>query len=240
MIIDEFDHLWRHIEAVSEVTGEVKDMFQAIREWIVRFVPSSSVTLKVIPLYEFADERIKEAKARTHHRRLSFYLEGDSKLSVVMEPSILKDVLHGLIKNAVENTPDDGAIYIRIEPGDKRLFLKVQDSGIGITEENKVQVFNGLFHTQETDLYGSRKAYEFNAGGKGLDLLLAKIYGQRFGFDVLLESRRCVHIPTDKDMCPGQISQCPHCRNTLDCLSAGGSTFVVVMPVATTIAGGTK
>ena len=69
------------------------------------------------------------------------------------------------------------------------------------------------FHTQETDLYGSRKPYDFNAGGKGLDLLLAKIYGQRFGFDVLLESRRCVHIPADKDSCPGKISQCPHCRN---------------------------
>jgi signal transduction histidine kinase len=235
LIIDEFEHLWRNIEAASEVTDEVKGMFQSIRDWIVRFVPSSSATLKVISLYEFADERLKEAKERTLHRKLSFYLEGDRKLSVIMEPSILKDVVSGLIKNAIENTPDEGAIYIKIELGEKNILLKVQDSGIGITDENRAQVFNGLFHTQETDLYGSRKPYDFNAGGKGLDLLLAKVYGQRFGFDVLLDSRRCVHIPKDKDTCPGQISQCPHCRNTLDCLSAGGSTFAVVMPVATTI-----
>jgi len=240
LIIDEFDHLWRHIETVSEVTAEVKGMYRAMRDWIVRFVPSSTATLKVIFLYEFVDERLKEARACARNRKLSFYLEGDRKLSVIMEPSILKNVVSGLIKNAVENTPDEGAIYVKIEPGERSLLLKVRDSGIGITEENRSQVFNGFFHTQETDLYGSRKPYDFNAGGKGLDLLLAKIYGQHFGFDVLLESRRCFYIPTDKDTCPGQISQCPHCRSTLDCLSAGGSTFVVVMPVETTTAGETE
>jgi len=71
-----------------------------------------------------------------------------------------------------------------------------------------------------------------------MDLLLAKIYGQRFGFDVLLESRRCIHIPADKDSCPGRISLCAHCRDVRDCAAAGGSAFVVVIPVATTIKGG--
>ena len=30
-----------------------------------------------------------------------------------MDPSILKDVVGGLIKNAIENTPDEGAIYVK-------------------------------------------------------------------------------------------------------------------------------
>jgi signal transduction histidine kinase len=187
-----------------------------------------------MPLHEFLDERIKEARTYALHRDLSLYLEGESNLSVIMEPTILKDVVIGLIKNAIENTPDEGAIYIKIEHSGQKLHIRVQDTGIGITEENKTQVFNGLFHTLETDLYGSRRPYDFYAGGKGLDLLLAKVYGQRFGFEILLESTRCVYIPTDKDMCPGKISQCHHCRNLSDCQSAGGSTFVVVMPVAAT------
>jgi signal transduction histidine kinase len=233
LIIDEFEHLWRHVESVSALTDEIKGMFQTIRDWIVRFVPSGSNTIRVIPLFEFIDERIKEARANAHHRDLRIYLEGESNLSVIMEPTILEDLISGLIKNAIENTPDEGAIFIKIETSDQKLLIRVQDTGIGITEENKAQVFNGLFHTQETDLYGSRRPYDFYAGGKGLDLLLAKIYGQRFGFDILLESTRCAHIPADKDICPGQISQCPHCQNLLDCQSAGGSTFVVVMPALT-------
>jgi len=235
LIINELDRLVRHIESVSEPTEEIRSMFRTIRDWIIRFVPSGSKTLKIIPLHEFITKRIKEAEANAHHRNLRIYLESKNNLTAIMDPDILKDVVDGLIKNAIENTPDEGAVYVKLESSDQMLLIKIQDTGIGITEENKARVFDGLFHTQETDLYGSRRPYDFNAGGKGLDLLLAKIYGQRFGFDILLESKRCVHIPTDKDMCPGQISQCSQCHDVSDCLSTGGSTFVIVMPAPTSI-----
>lgn len=238
-IIDELDRLMGRIEAVSGMTEDIKHLFQKIKEWIVRFVPSSSSTLAVIPLYAFAAERLNEAREGSRHRTIHFYLEGDNSLSVIMDSSVLEDVVRGLIRNAVENTPDGGIVRVIVEPGDQKVLLKIQDSGVGITEENRTQIFNGLFHTQETDLYGSKNPYDFSAGGKGLDLHLAKIYGQRFGFDVLLESSRCIYIPADKDSCPGNISLCPHCRSVLDCSSAGGSTFVVVIPVATTVKGGT-
>ena len=229
-VVDELEHLWKRIEDVSEVTDQTKNLFQAFREYVVRCVPSNPANFRLISLYEIAAEGLSNARAHAHHRNLGFYLEGEESLSVVMEPSILKEVIDGLLKNAIENTPDEGAISVRITSDGQKILLEVQDTGVGITEENKDQIFTGLFHTQETDLYGSGKPYNFNAGGKGLDLLLAKIYAQRFGFDVLLESRRCVHIPTDKDICPGQISRCFHCLSTTDCFSAGGSTFTVSFP----------
>lgn len=235
LIIDEFERLIRHVESVSELTDEVRSMFRAIRDWIIRFVPSDTKTLKIINLYDFITQRVTEAKANACHRDIQFYLEGESNLTAIMEPNILKEVVDGLIKNAIENTPDGGAVYISLESSGQSLRIKIQDTGIGITEENQARIFDGLFHTQETDLYGSRKPYDFNAGGKGLDLLLAKTYGQRFGFDILLESKRCVHIPTDKDICPGQISQCPQCKGVSDCQSAGGSIFVIVMSAPTSI-----
>jgi signal transduction histidine kinase len=149
---------------------------------------------------------------------------------VTIDPGILENILVGLLKNAVENTPDEGTIRILSEQKDDRFFLKVRDFGIGITEENQKSIFDGLFHTQETDLYTSRKPYDFNAGGKGLDLLKMKLYGRRFGFDISVESRRCVHLPTDGNVCPGRISACPHCQGPEDCLSYGESTFCVSFP----------
>jgi signal transduction histidine kinase len=240
LIIDEFERLIRHIESVSELTDEVRSMFWTIRDWIIRFVPSCSKTLKIINLYEFITQRVNEAKANAYHRNIHYYLEGESNLTAIIEPDILKEVVDGLIKNAIENTPDEGAVYISLESSGQMLRIKIQDTGIGITEENQARVFDGLFHTQETDIYGSRRPYDFNAGGKGLDLLLARIYGQRFGFDILLESKRCVYIPTDKDLCPGQISQCSQCHDVSDCLSTGGSTFVIVMPAPTSIINDTE
>ncbi|MDI7261898.1 MAG: histidine kinase, partial [Thermodesulfobacteriota bacterium] len=101
-----------------------------------------------------------------------------------------------------------------------------------ITEENQKFIFDGLFHTQETDLYSSKRPYDFNAGGKGLDLLRIKVYGKRFGFDLSVGSRRCLYLPTDRDLCPGTISACPHCRGVEDCSASGGSTFCVSFPLS--------
>jgi signal transduction histidine kinase len=183
-----------------------------------------------IPLYSFAERILEKAKQRAAHRKLRFQLEGKQDLSLSMAPEVLADILGGLLKNAIENTPDEGTIRILWEKEKERLLLKVQDFGIGITEENQKQIFDGLFHTVDTELYTSKKPYDFGAGGKGLDLLRMKVYGQRLGFDVSVESRRCIYSPTDHDLCPGRISTCSHCKKPDDCLSSGGSTFCISFP----------
>jgi signal transduction histidine kinase len=147
-------------------------------------------------------------------------------------PKILEDILESLMKNAVENTPDQGMIRISWEQKGERILLKVQDFGIGITEENQKHLFEGFFHTRDSELYTSKKPYDFNAGGKGLDLLRMRIYGERFGFNLSVESRRCIYIPTDRDLCSGKIFECSHCRRPEDCQSSG-STFSVSFPLTT-------
>jgi len=180
---------------------------------------------KRISLLSFAERVLEKAKESTAHRQLNFYLEGDRDLSISMAPEILEDILRGLIKNAIENTPDEGSIRIILVQEDKRLLLKVQDSGIGITEDNQKRIFDGLFHTLDTELYISKKPYDFGAGGKGLDLFLMKVYGQRFGFGLSVESQRCIYMPKDQDICPGKISACSYCRGPRDCEASGGTTF---------------
>ncbi|OGQ07103.1 MAG: hypothetical protein A2026_03740 [Deltaproteobacteria bacterium RBG_19FT_COMBO_46_12] len=98
-------------------------------------------------------------------------------------------------------------------------------------ERSLVRLFDGLFHTLDTELYRSKKPYDFGAGGKGLDLLRMKVYSKRFGFDISMASQRCLYLPTDRDLCPGRISKCPHCRVREDCFNSGGSTFSLTFTV---------
>jgi signal transduction histidine kinase len=157
-------------------------------------------------------------------------LDGEKDLYVFIPSGILEEILEGLLKNAIENTPDEGMIAVSYEKTDHEVLLKVEDFGVGITEENQKLIFGGLFHTQETDLYSSGRPYDFNAGGKGLDLLRIKVYGEHYGFDLSVKSRRCIFIPTNWDLCPGRISECPHCKSPEDCQSSGGSTFSISFP----------
>jgi signal transduction histidine kinase len=224
--------------------GEGEKSFETLEKNLDRLTNIQQETDKIIRSYKelegehifllpFAERILKKAKQRAAHRKLHFQLEGKQDLSLSMAPEVLGDILGGLLKNAIENTPDEGTIRILLEQEKERLLLKVQDFGIGITEENQRQIFDGLFHTVDTELYTSKKPYDFGAGGKGLDLLRMKVYGQRLGFDLSVESRRCVHNPTDHDLCPGRISICTHCQKPQDCLSSGGSTFCISFPMTT-------
>ena len=69
------------------------------------------------------------------------------------------------------------------EQNDAGIVLRVTDRGIGITAENQASLLDGLFHTEETDLYSTKRPFEFGAGGKGLELLRIKHYAERYGFD---------------------------------------------------------
>jgi signal transduction histidine kinase len=227
----EIDRIWGMMENISDIPPDIRDHWEAIKDWMTKDLPEKSASLETISLFSFSEKILEKVKQRSSDRNLHFYMEGMTDLHVAMEPRILEDILEGLLKNAVENTPDEGVIRILLEKKDQRSLLKVQDFGIGITEENQRYIFDGLFHTQETELYTSKKPYDFGAGGKGLDLLRMKVYGHRFGFDLTMESKRCIYLPTDRDLCPGKISACPHCKKPEDCLASGGSTFSISFPI---------
>jgi signal transduction histidine kinase len=232
-----FKTMEKHLNRLLEIQQETDKIIRSHQELEDGFLYDernrhSPISFEPISIFPFVEQMIEKIKERASHRNLQFQIEGAKGLDVDMTPRILEDTLEGLLKNAIENTPDEGLIRILLEQKDHRLFLKVQDFGIGITEENQKYLFDGLFHTQETDLYSSKKPYDFNAGGKGLDLLRMKVYGQRFGFDLSMESRRCTYLPTDRNLCPGRISACSHCKKLEDCLTSGGSTFSVSFPIA--------
>jgi signal transduction histidine kinase len=206
---------------------DVRSHFDALKAWLSQYLSGSTEEFQSINLFPFVLDVLERVKQLSRHRKIRFQVEGKNDLFVFIDPLILQNVVEGLLKNAVENTPDGGSIRLGMEQKNGKIILHVTDYGVGITKENQAYVFDGLFHTKETELYASKKPYDFGAGGKGLDLLRMKAYGQRFGFDLSMTSKRCVHIPTDQDLCPGDISKCPHVENAKECADSGGTTFTV-------------
>jgi signal transduction histidine kinase len=225
-----FESLEKNLNRLSDIQQETDQIIRSHQELEMKprleeFDQAHSFAPKTIHLCFFTEQVLEDVKKRASHRDIQFQIEGEKDLHLVVDPNILEDILVGLLKNAIENTPDEGMIRVVLEHRAQWLQLKVMDFGIGITKENQRRLFEGLFHTLDTELYSSKKPYDFGAGGKGLDLLRLKAYARRFGFDISVGSQRCIRIPTDQDLCPGRISTCPHCRVREDCLNSGGSTF---------------
>ena len=239
VLLDDVERLWERIEDLSDLPRDVHEHLEALKQWTGQYRARGVLTsVQLVDLYPFALQAVEKAKQSAHKRNIVFQVEGQNDLFVAIDPLILSEVVEGLVKNAIENTPDGGRIELSVEQKSDKIRLNATDYGIGIREENQQYLFDGLFPTEEIDLYTSRRPYDFGAGGKGLELLRMKIYGQRFGFDISMKSKRCIYIPTDQDLCPGDVSQCPHIIGPEGCLASGGTTFTVSFPAEKRISQG--
>lgn len=231
VLLDDLERLWERIEDLSALPPDMQVHLEALKGWVNQYRAGAALTFQSIDLFPFVLQVLNKARQPAGHRRIDFETEGENDLFVFMDPVILREIVEGLLKNAIENTPDGGKIKVAVEQKGNRIWLHVIDYGIGIRKEDQQYLFDGLFHAKETDLYASRKPYDFGAGGKGLELLRMKVYGRRFGFDITMKSRRCVYIPGSQDLCPGDTSICPYIRSREECIASGGTTFSVSFPV---------
>ncbi len=231
MLVGDLDRLWQRMESLSEVPEDIRTHWNALREWVGQYFEASTQFFQSIDLHTFVVSAVERIKGGSSGRDLEIRIDGANDLFIFMDPSVLRHITEGLIRNAIENTPDGGSIRVTTEQKEDMIVLHIADSGVGITEDNRRYLFDGLHHAKETELYSSRRPFEFGAGGKGLDLLRMKHYSRRFGIGISFESSRCIHIPTDQDICPGNTSVCPFIKGKEDCLSSGGTTFTVTFPV---------
>jgi PAS domain S-box-containing protein len=214
-------------EQVGEgpVIGHVRNRIEEI------FGPKEMVAQK-IALDAFVKERLEDLNPRFTHRQVDIITRFEPAPPIYMPPNALQKVVDGLIKNAIENTPDEGKIEVLVRAKDGGAQLVVRDYGVGITEENQKQIFDGFFSTQNTMDYSTKMPFDFNAGGKGSDLLRMKKFSARYNFDIEMTSARCQFIPQADDICPGRIADCEFCTRGEDCYQSGGTTFSINFPPA--------
>jgi light-regulated signal transduction histidine kinase (bacteriophytochrome) len=167
-----------------------------------------------------------------HFRRIDIRLCIGKDLPPLFMPlEVLNKVMEGLIKNAVENTPDQGRIDIDLAARDNGIRFSVHDYGVGIEPDDQKRIFEGFFSTQETLLYSTKSPYAFNAGGKGADLLRMKLFADCLGFTIGVTSKRCTFLSRNRDeVCPGDILKCRFCRDQAGCLNSGESVFSLFFP----------
>ncbi|BDS11902.1 hybrid sensor histidine kinase/response regulator [Aureispira anguillae] len=105
-------------------------------------------------------------------RNIGFFLETDFKLSKMLigDPNRLTQILNNLISNAIKFT-EKGHVKLKLvvleeTPSSIKLRFEVEDTGIGISEEEKMYIFN-MFTQAATN---TTRKY----GGTGLGLAITK------------------------------------------------------------------
>jgi signal transduction histidine kinase len=231
MVCTMLDQCSDELEAlVAEQVGE-GPIVEKIRRRIEDIYGLREVAPEDIILDQFLKHKMEEIKPFFSHRRLDVVIDAEKTPAISIAADPLEKLVLGLIKNAIENTPDEGKIEVAVRKNEQSVEFGVHDYGVGIVKEYQQRIFEGFYPTQEIKYYSSKKPFDFNAGGKGADLLRLKIFSERFNFRLDMSSTRCRYIPLDSDSCPGQISRCGFCRSPDDCFHSGGTVFKAVFTV---------
>ncbi|MCG8619821.1 MAG: ATP-binding protein [Desulfobacterales bacterium] len=73
----------------------------------------------------------------------------EKQLSVTMDPVHMQQILWNLVKNAAESIEGTGRIIITLDaPRNKRVYLTIRDTGLGIPKERAPHIFDPFYTTK--------------------------------------------------------------------------------------------
>lgn len=133
-----------------------------------------------ISLRELADKILRDFEKEWKDKRLDVGAEGDCSL-VHADRDRISQVLINLISNAVKYTPDGGKIRVFLSDRPDSVVLHIQDTGIGIPEEELPYIFERF--------YRADKSRNRNTGGSGIGLAIVKSIVSAHGGTIDVESR---------------------------------------------------
>jgi PAS domain S-box-containing protein len=87
----------------------------------------------------------------------------------------LERMVSNLATNAVKFTPDGGRITLRVRAEGPRAAIEVQDTGVGIPEEERTNLFNRFYRTT----HAQREAVDGSGLGLSIARTIAHLHGAR-------------------------------------------------------------
>lgn len=89
---------------------------------------------------------MEQFKALAEKKSIEMELESTcDKLEAWIDRNKLDSIIHNILSNAVKYTPEGGKVKVRIRHNRSHWFLKISDTGIGISSEDQKKMFKHLF-----------------------------------------------------------------------------------------------
>lgn len=170
-------------EFVRSMLASVERMTHLLEE-LLDFARVEAGQLKLdcqpLDLTELINDSIEplEVLAKRKHQELVCHLPTGLPL-VTADPSRIQQVVTNFLSNAIKYTPEHGRIEVRLEARDGMLRTSVTDTGIGISEADRRELFKRFFRARNAE----------GIPGTGLGLSIAKGIVEAHGGRVGVESQ---------------------------------------------------
>ena len=138
-----------------------------------------------VAVVKLATEVVRDFVPRAMDKRIDLGYEGPelepAQPRLRGQPMLVRELIRNLVDNALQYTPADGTVTVRLmpDPYGQVIVLQVEDTGPGIPEDEREQVFQPFYRALGTDVDGS-----------GLGLAIVKEIADRHGATISIANAR--------------------------------------------------
>lgn len=133
---------------------------------------------KAVDIIRILTSQVERARLKAEDKRitLTFECPDDGEMIILADARLISRVIDNLLDNAIHYTRPDGAVTISVSKGEGVIFVRVGDTGIGVSEDNIPYLFDAFY----------RVSREFT--GSGLGLSIARTIVEAHGGKIWVES----------------------------------------------------
>ena len=179
---------YRLLQISQQSLGHMGELIDKITDLTRLTLKKSPKNLKKCDLNTSFHNALADLSYFMKLRKLELQEElSPTEVVVLAEESLLNQVFSNLLRNAICFTPDGGKITARTHQDGEKAFFQIEDSGIGLKQEDLPTIFDEFFQVQDINHHKSG-SYEFLTRGIGVGLALCQGILSELGGKIWAES----------------------------------------------------
>lgn len=124
---------------------------------------------------DLVEHSIQAALREARERTVAVASELDPEIPAMsLDGPRMTQAITSLVRNGIRFTPDGGAVTVRARIEETVLVIEVQDSGIGMSEEEQRRIFERPVVVGDAMHHHSSEGLEFRSAGLGFGLAIAR------------------------------------------------------------------
>lgn len=154
-------------EFLQDINSEIDRMTNIIND-LLSLVKldhrEAGLNITQTDINKLVEDIIKRLYPLADQKEIEIFYEINKEMVIDADEMKLSLAVSNLIENAIKYTPNGGSVTVIVDGDHQNAFISVQDTGIGISEEEQSKIFNRFYRVDKTR---DRKT-----GGTGLGLAI--------------------------------------------------------------------
>lgn len=186
-LIEEYDSMddstrLEHINLIRESSISGYQVLDNLLQWSRSRLKSLEAHPKNISITKIIEDEIRNARQSAESKNINLIILGDAGTNFIVnaDSSMMHVVMRNLIANAIKFSKSGGTIEISNSKKENYVITRVNDNGIGITEDILVKLFR---IDEQISTVGTE-----GESGSGLGLILCKEFVEKNNGEIWCES----------------------------------------------------